>query len=40
MRRDRFTVWRARLEADFVFAIVDQKVMGLDARERIAIVKP
>ena len=37
---DRFTVWRARLAADFVFAIVIKKVMDLHARQRIAIVNP
>src|SRR5262249_29641604 len=37
---DRFTVWRARLAADFVFAIVIKKVAGLHARERVAIVNP
>ena len=26
LRSDRFTVWRARLEADFVFAIVIKKL--------------
>jgi hypothetical protein len=36
---DRFTVWRARLAADFVFAIV-KKVLNLHARQRIAIVNP
>ena len=40
LRSDRFTVWRARLAADFVFAIVNQKVMDVHARERIAIVNP
>ncbi len=39
LRSDRFTVWRARLAADLVFAIVIKKVMDLHARERIAIVK-
>jgi hypothetical protein len=40
LRSDRFTVWRARLEADFVFAIVIKKIMDLHARQRIAIVNP
>ena len=40
LRSDRFTVWRARLEADLVFAIVIKKLMDLHARERIAIVNP
>ena len=35
---DRFTVWRARLAADFVFAIVIKKVVDPHARQRIAIV--
>src|SRR6266480_310915 len=40
LRSDRFTVWRARLAADLVFAIVIKKIMDLHARERIAIVNP
>ena len=40
LRSDRFTVWRARLAADLVFAIVIKKVMDLHARERITIVNP
>jgi hypothetical protein len=40
LRSDRFTVWRARLAADLVFAIVIKKLMDLHARERIAIVNP
>lgn len=40
LRSDRLSVWRARLAADFVFAIVIKKVMDLHARERIAIVNP
>lgn len=28
LRSDRFTVWRARLAADFVFAIVIKKTLG------------
>ena len=28
LRSDRFTVWRARLEADLVFAIVIKKIYG------------
>jgi len=37
---ERFTVWRARLEADFVFAMVTKKVMDLHARQRVSIVNP
>jgi hypothetical protein len=37
---DRFTVWRARLAADFVFAIVIKKVVDPHARQRTAIVNP
>ena len=40
LRSDRFTVWRARLAADFVFAIVIGKAKDLHARQRIAIVNP
>jgi hypothetical protein len=40
LRSDRFTVWRVRLAADLVFAIVIKKIMDLHARERIAIVNP
>ena len=40
LRSDRFTVWRARLAADLVFAIVIKKVMDLHARERVTIVNP
>jgi hypothetical protein len=40
LRSDRFTVWRARLAADFVFAIAIKKLLDLHARERIAIVNP
>lgn len=40
LRSDRFTVWRARLPADFVLAIVDQKIVDLHARERVTIVNP
>jgi len=40
LRSDRFTVWRARLAADLVFAIVIKKIMDLHARQRIAIVNP
>jgi hypothetical protein len=38
LRSDRFIVWRARLAADFVFAIVIKKLMDLHAREPTAIV--
>ena len=40
LRSDRFSVWRARLAADFVFAIVIKKVKDLHARERVAVVNP
>ena len=40
LRSDRLTVWRARLAADFVFAIVNQKMMDLHARQRVTIVNP
>ena len=40
LRSVRFTVWRARLAADLVFAIGIKKIMDLHARERIAIVNP
>ena len=32
LRSDRFNVWRARLVADLVFAIVDQKFRGAGPR--------
>jgi hypothetical protein len=38
LRSDRFTVWRARLAADLVLAIVNQKRVDVHARERVAIV--
>jgi hypothetical protein len=37
-RSDRFIVWRARLAADLVLAIVNQKLVDVHARERVAIV--
>ncbi len=38
LRTDRFIVWRARFAADLVLAIVNQKIVDLHARKRIAIV--
>lgn len=41
LRSDRFKVWRARLVADLVLAIGDQKkIAEMDARKRIEIVNP
>src|SRR5215475_5673620 len=40
LRSDRFIVWRARLAADFVLAIVIKKFVDLHARERVTIVNP
>ena len=41
LRSVRFTPWRARLAADFVLAIADQKkLVDVDAREGLAIVNP
>jgi len=34
LRSDRFNVWRARLAADFVLAMLSRKIVDVEARGR------
>jgi hypothetical protein len=40
LRSERFTLWRARLAADFVLAMLIENLWDVHARKRIGIVNP